>query len=481
METDFKTSAEGKRKDLRVAPSSGRVMSDSLSLPSYTEYPTGRPFINTTRPISHKPVKAFPESSGAAIISALKNLQEKIHSLELERHDAHQKLQRLSRESTYSLNTHEKPQHSRTDEEPKTHELLCHLSAAESRCSRLERRLDHMRKTLRNTESDRSAVLRRQASLERLGSVEQTDVQRKLLKLDVLEQEYQRLTETQTLAEKKIRDLERKLQEEEHQRKLVQDKAAQLQTGLEANRILIQSVSPRPHKSTKVKKQKKHSSHSQPHYRLSLGDVPFVTGTSTGSSHSVRANVQHVLHLMKQHHPQLCNERVLGHAHLAGGSTNERGRSGHQSSGNSASSSSSSEELSDLLLMLQDEFGHMSFEHQELARQIQTCGSDRLRQDLEREMETLVKRMESKGEQIAKVRRHQTQLEKLRRQYSKQRNISADGEVKVTTTVSTRGRSATPVQVTSKPGERSRDSLRLLKDMRSLQTSLRCDQINWEF
>ncbi len=49
-------------------------------------------------------------------------------------------------------------------------------------------------------------------------------------------------------------------------------------------------------------------------------------------------------------------------------------------------------------------------EQQELAKQIQSCGSDRLRQDLEREMETLVKRMENKGEQIAKVRRHLIQV-----------------------------------------------------------------------
>ncbi|KAI7800475.1 centrosomal protein of 57 kDa [Triplophysa rosa] len=441
------------------------VMSDSVSMPSYTEYPAGRPFINTPLPFSHTPVKAFPESNSAAILSALKNLQEKIRRLELERCDTHQKLQTLSNESTQTQ------AHSRGEEDLKNHELLRHLSAAETRCSRLERQLEHMRKTVRNAESDRTAVLRRQASLERLGSVDQTYVQRKLQKLDVLEQEYRRLTDTQTLAEKKIRELERKLQEEEHQRKLVQDKAAQLQTGLEANRILIQSVSPRPHKSSKVKQKMKHTSHPQPHYRLSLGDVPFVTGTSTSSSHSVRANVQHVLHLMKQHHPQLCNEHVLGHAHPS-----TRRRSAHQSSSSSASSSSSCEELSDLLLMLQDEFGHMSFEHKELARQIESSGSDRLRQDLEHEMETLMKRMESKGEQIAKVRRHQTQLERMRRQRGKQRH-----EVKVTPSSSSRGRSAAAAKLKSRPGERSRDSLRLLQDMRSLQTSLRRDQLSWDF
>ncbi|XP_043086392.1 centrosomal protein of 57 kDa isoform X2 [Puntigrus tetrazona] len=444
MESSSKPSA-GREKPLRE-----RLMSDRVSLSSYTEYPAGRPFINT--PFTHRAVKAFPESSGAAILSALKNLQEKIRLLELERCEAQQKLQNVSRESTHSV-------HRDDDDTHTNHDLLSQLSAAEARCSRLEKQLEHMRKTVRNTESDRTAVLRRQVSLERLGSADQVDVQLKLQKLDLLEQEYHRLTETQSSAERKIRQLERKLQEEEHQRKLVQDKAAQLQTGLEANRLLIQSVSPRPRKPGRNHQKKlaakKHPSQPQPHYRLSLGDVPFVTGTSTASSHSVRANVQHVLHLMKQHHPQLCNERVLGHAP----STNHSAR---EASSSSSSSSSCGEELSELLLTLQDEFGHMSFEQQELAKQIQSCVSDRLRQDLEREMETLVKRMENKGEQIAKVRRHQAQMEKLRRRCGQQ---SDGGQLKVS------------VKLKDRPGERSRDSLRLLKDMRSLQTSLRC----WEY
>ncbi|XP_077077539.1 centrosomal protein of 57 kDa isoform X1 [Siphateles boraxobius] len=409
------------------------VMSDSVSLPSYADYPTGRPFINTHththQPYRSRAVKAFPESSGAAIISALKNLQEKIRHLELER-----------REHTHSP---ERREHTHSAERPDT-DLLAQLSAAETRCSRLERQLELMRKSIQHTESDRTAVLQQQVSLERVCSVDQ------LCKLDVLEQEYHRLTETQSVTERKIRTLERKLQEEEHQRKLVQERAAQLQTGLEVNRLLIQSVSPRPHKHSPIKQKKSSSTREpavpQPHYRLSLGDVPFVTGTSTGSSHSVRANVQRVLHLMKHHHPQLCNERVLGHAPSSRGPAPSP-----------AGSASCREELSELLLTLQDEFRRMSFEQQELNTQIQSCASDRLRQNMEREMETLVKRMENKGEQIAQVRRHQAQMERLRKRSGKQ---SPGGG---------------SVSVRARPGERIRESLSLLKDMRSLQSSLRWD------
>lgn len=427
METNSKASA-GREKECVCVPIRGCLLSDSVSLPSYSEYPAGRPFINTPLSNTHRAVKAFPESSGAAIISALKNLQEKIRNLELERSDAQQKLQNISRESTRS----------HTGDARKNHDVLSQLSTAESRCSRLEKQLNHMRSAVRNTQSDRTAVLRQQVSLERLGSVHQAEVHHKLA---VLEQDYHRLTETQSCAQRKIQQLERKLQEEEQQRKRMQDTAAQLQTGLEANRLLIQSVSPRPHKSSKIKQKKissKRTHSPQPHYRLSLGDVPFVTGTSTASSHSVRANVQHVLHLMKQHQPQLCNERVLG-----GDSTSS-----------SSSSCSCSEDLSELLLTLQDELGHMSFEQQGLSRQMQSCSSV-LRQDLELQMENLLKRMENKAEQISKLRRCQTQC-------CKQSRVCSSGS----------GGSAS---VKHKPGDRSRDSLRLLKDLRSLQNTLRSD------
>uniref|UniRef100_A0A8B9HTN0 Centrosomal protein 57 n=1 Tax=Astyanax mexicanus TaxID=7994 RepID=A0A8B9HTN0_ASTMX len=403
-------------------------MSDSASLTSYAEYPAGRPFINTHLP--RRPVKAFPESSSGAILSALKNLQEKIRRLELERTQAEQNLQRLSRESSLTQKT----------KEPR----LNFLAAAEAKCSLLEKQLEYMKKMVRSTESDRTAVLKRQVRVQESGLSDPSDVRVKLEKLDMLEREYQRLTRTQNTAEAKIRELERKLQEEEHQRKLVQDKAAQLQTGLEANRILIQSVSPRLSRSKSKKKKagsKQQQSLTQPHYRLSLGDVPFVAGTSTGASHSVRANVQHVLHLLKQHNRQLCNDRVLRDTPLANGKGTSESHSGSSSS--SSLSSSCSEELSDLLLALQDEFGSMN---------TAVCLS------------------------------LHPQMEKLKKQSRRQSpGGGGGGEVKVTTTVSTRGQGAESVKVKPSPGGRSKDSLRLLKDMRSLQTSLRSDQVSWDY
>ncbi|KAI5098564.1 centrosomal protein of 57 kDa [Silurus meridionalis] len=367
-------------------------------------------------------------TSPKAILSALQNLQEKIHRLELERVRAEQNLRRLSREKSHSGSIPQREPQKNKDSHSQRKQgeiLLCSGAAAEA--GLLEKHLDLKHRTVRSTESDQTAVLKTQEF------VRSTDV---CVKLEKLEQEYRRLTHTQNNAEVKIRQLERKLLEEEHHRKLIQDKAAQKPL------------------------QQRHS-YKQPHYRLSLGDVPFVAGTSTGTSHSVRANVQHVLHLLKQHNPQLCNERVLGSAALSDGKETSEQQS-HSSSSSQSSSSSCSEELSELLQTLQDEFAHISLdsEHRDLGKQVQACRSDRLRQDLERELENLVKKMEEKGEQIAKVRRHQAQVEKL-----KKVSHQHQGDLKVK----------------SRPGERSKDSLRLLKDMRKLQTSLRSDQLHWDY
>ncbi|XP_010890732.2 centrosomal protein of 57 kDa [Esox lucius] len=491
-------------------PSVGVVMSDSLSLPSYKDYPAGSPFIKTTLPsccnthVSHQtlPSKAFPESSSAAILSALMNLQEKIRRLELERGRAERSLHSLEtsrtrtdlKSDTHTLTDSRGHSDTRTDTHKHTDAharretaetsdqsepnqvLVIQLAAAESRCKLLERQLDYMRKTVRNAEADRTALLKRQVSLETIRSADQSH-QAQVEKLDLLEQEYQRLTCTQNHAERKIRELELKLLEEEHQRKLVQNKANQLQTGLEASRILIQSVSPRPPKARSRSRERKpvskalqQPSPTQPHYRLSLGDVPFVAGKSVGCSHSVRANVQSVLSLLKQHQPQLCNARVLSHAPLALPANGSHSVSG--------SSSSCGEELSDLLLALQDELGHMSLEQQELVRQVDSCVSEQERRELEREQEILLRRMERKGEQISKLRRHQAQVKRLTREIHGQKQ-GGRGEIEVTTTVTTRGRAAGTVKV--RPGDRSRNSLQLLKDMRTLQTSLRPDQPQWNY
>ncbi|XP_075054859.1 LOW QUALITY PROTEIN: centrosomal protein of 57 kDa [Mixophyes fleayi] len=448
---------------------------------SYTLYPSGNPFINVDLPSSPgRPVLAYPESNSRAIFSALKNLQEKLRQLELERLSAESNLKHLSKETLdYKQRLEQQSQttdHLNVDVSRQNKDLSRQLSAAESRCSLLEKQLEYMKKMVQNAETERNSVLERQVSLEGDRTLEKSNLQSKLEKLDKLEQEYLKLTTMQVLAENKIRDIEQKLRDEEHQRKLVQEKAAQLQTGLETNRILLKSLTP-PTKQVKTKRRtlnmdkkpgQSSNSHAQPHYRLSLGDVPFVAGKSTSPSHSVRANVQHVLHLMKQHNKVLCNDRVVSDQPI------ERKESGVRWTNDSLSSSSSYQELSEVLLTLEDEFGQMSFDHQELVKQVYEAHSDRLKADLEEELVGLVKRMEAKADQITKVRKHQAKLGKLLRE-SKPKKIVYESLPK------------DPKQIRggkdpgkASPGEKSRKSLRLLREMQTLQSSLQKDDLHWE-
>lgn len=79
------------------------------------------------------------------------------------------------------------------------------------------------------------------------------------------------------------------------------------------------------------------------------------------------------------------------------------------------------------------------------------------------------------------------QLERLKRE-CKSRKTSAKqikdskfpvSEVKVTTTITTKGKNAGPIKV--KPGEKSRKNLQLLRDMQTIQTSLQKDDLSWDY
>ncbi|XP_049582741.1 centrosomal protein of 57 kDa [Syngnathus scovelli] len=450
----------GKSARERLHPVLHGAAGDCQPLPSYQEYPAPRPFITPPSDVHvpHRPPspsKGYPETNSAAILSALRHLQEKIRKLELE--SKRDELVRRETPRPHTTRMSLRTSTSQTDmgrvrdtQSNCNQALVTQLAAAESRCLNLERQLDHMRKTLHNAQGEKKSLLKQQVTINAPRSThEQTTTESERVQLQKilrLEQEYLRLTRTQAQAEVKIQELEQKLQEEEHQRKLVQDKANQLQSGLEVNRILLQSTSPHLEDRKSILKNK--SSHWEPHYRLNLNDVPFVTGTSVGGSHSVRANVQSVLSLLKRHQPQLCNSRVLARSNNAvrSGRTNRR-----HSDGSPGSASSASGELSELLQALQEELRILSLEQDELMRELERSASLQERRQLQREQETLLLKMERKGEQISQIYRHKIQMRKLKKEACRKN----------------------PTRVNAvKPGENSKHTLRLLKDMKALQTSL---------
>ncbi|XP_005611584.1 centrosomal protein of 57 kDa isoform X2 [Equus przewalskii] len=436
--------------------SNGSMVRHSSS--SYVVYPPDKPFLNSDlRRSPNKPTLAYPESNSRAIFSALKNLQDKIRRLELERIQAEESVKTLSRETIeYKKVLDEQIQereNSKNEESKHNRELTSQLLAAENKCNILEKQLEYMRTMIKHAEMERTSVLEKQVSLERERQHDQTHVQSQLEKLDLLEQEYNKLTTMQALAEKKMQELEAKLREEEQERKRMQAKAAELQTGLEANRLIFEdkatpcAPSARRIKKKKSKPPEKKGSRNyfaaQPHYRLCLGDMPFVAGKSTSPSHAVVANVQHVLHLMKQHSKALCNDRVVNSVPLAN-------------------------------------------DHQQLAKLIQESPTAELKDNLECELEALVGRMEAKANQITKVRKYQAQLEKQKIEKQKRELRTTKKTLHEEGNSSSRSSGFTGTTnkkdcAKPRPGEKSRKNLQLLKDMQTIQSSLQSSNLCWDY
>ncbi|KYO24704.1 centrosomal protein CEP57L1 isoform C [Alligator mississippiensis] len=396
-----------------------------------------------------------------ALMAALKTLQEKIHRLELERSQAEENLSSLSVEAAQ----YKKTLHHESCEKDITHQELMQqkkdvsmqLSAAQSRCSLLEKQLDYMRKMVFSAEQEKKMVLQQQTQLQKEKNQNQMELHAKLEKLEVLEKECFKLTTTQ--------------------------KTAELQTGLEINRILMSSVSSQNEPKRKnrrkktVKKNPSLKKVTPPQFYVKTGVLPFVAGKSASSSHSVSANVQSVLHMMKYRSPCVSSQ----YPEKAECRVSRR-TIASKSVSSCSTSSSVTENLSDLLLAIQDELGQMSFEHQELLKQIQETENCEVREDLERELDCLVKQMEIKGDQISKLKKHQASVQKLREKAQKLKREAARVKLKSDDMEGIKEIPVTPKEnySISCPGQKSKSSLQLLKNMQKLQSTLKKDDIMWE-
>lgn len=129
--------------------------------------------------------------------------------------------------------------------------------------------------------------------------------------------------------------------------------------------------------------------------------------------------------------------------------------------------------LSDLLLALQDELGQMSFEHQELVRQIDETDDREQRQDLQNELERVVMRMEEKGAQITKLRKHQQTVHKLTHQ-----KPSSEPE-RMTGIIPPLPSPVKPKQKVKKGGG-AHSNLQLLRETQKFRNSLKQSDLSWE-
>ncbi|NWR31432.1 CE57L protein, partial [Tachuris rubrigastra] len=385
-----------------------------------------------------------------AVMAALKTLQEKIHRLELEKSQAEADLRSLSRaaaqyekvlehESYKNDTAHQELMQQRKDANEQ-------LNAAQSRCSLLEKQLDYMKKMVSSMELEKKIILEQQSQLWKGEDQNWLELHAKLEKLEILEKECLKLTATQRIAEDKIKHLEEKICKEDHQHKLIQDRKSQLQTGFHINRILISSATSQrePEEENGKKKKPKKISPTMKKMHLSqlhvkAGELPFVAGKVGENLHSALSK------------------------YVSSCST----------------SPTATRSLSDLLLATQDELGQMSFEHQELVKEIQETQDSRVREGLEQELDCLVKQMEIKGEQISKLKKHQATVWKLNRKNQKLKQGATPvklkcGDQKEATEIAVIIREC---KSKSCPGQKSRSSLQLLKTVRKLQSSLKKDYV----
>ncbi|XP_053314659.1 centrosomal protein CEP57L1 isoform X2 [Spea bombifrons] len=414
-----------------------------------------------------------------ALVQALKTLQEKISRLEMEESQTRDRLKSLSSEAaerkTMLDSARENKDPSHNEESLQKNDVNTKLQATQERCSLLEKQLDYMRKMVQNAEMEKHTTIEQE-------NTQHKEVHVKLSKLDLLQQECLRLSHTHRSAESKIQQLEQQLSVEEQQRKLLQNKAAELQTGLEVNRILLSSAQKIPPRKIKKKKQVKTKAalSKDPVKQVypKAGQLPFVAGKSTSSSHSLSANVQAVLHMMKHHNPRLNQEHRKGTVVDKGFRRLPPGRIMTR-----PSALSTGDSLTDILLALQDELGQMSLEHQELLKMIHETEDNEAREDLEREMECLVKQMETKSDQILKLKRHQEHAKK-KKPTLPVKGCSATMKPPVAVervnsdTLSTpRVKPGAPARSTVTPT--SKPTLQLLKNVQKIQMTLKKDDIMW--
>ncbi|XP_018419242.1 PREDICTED: centrosomal protein CEP57L1 isoform X2 [Nanorana parkeri] len=391
-----------------------------------------------------------------ALVSALKTLQEKISRLELDKYKAQNCLTSLSMENSEqkkALSEKEKSEAAQREALRQKSDVITQLNSAEQRCSLLEKQLDYMRKMVHNAEMEKNTVLEQQTFLQ------QGNIQDKLEKLEFLEEECLRLTATQQAAESKIHQLEEKLYAEEQQRKLMETKAVQLESGLEMNRIFLSAAA--QNASQRKEKKKKQLQ-------------------STSTSHSLSANVQSVMHMIKHQsqspHSTQTRSKSAGHKPVSLAGTSRSSACAALSTGDS---------LTDLLHALQGELEDMNFEYDELLKQINETKDTDMREDLEREMECLVKQMETKSDQILKLKRHQQNVLRLKKAAQSMTKLSSNARSALTGQ-SCKGDS--PVTLVKKqeasarssPAPSSNAALQLLKNVQKIQTNLKKDDIMWE-
>ena len=195
------------------------------------------------------------------------------------------------------------------------------------------------------------------------------------------------------------------------------------------------------------------------HYRLDMKDVPFVAGTSLSPSHSVAANYQRVVSLMKSHGP-LCGA-------VTASSSRKLKRQRYTTTASQRRTipppppGVSLTELEVLLAGLEEELGELTFKHQQLALKV---GSQPVK--IRGQLQQLVDDLEAKAMQIDIVQR---QIESMKSQRTGKRASTGHK----TKTMQTKSMVVEEDADTESRGD-------FLRRMKSLQNTLQSDDLTWK-
>uniref|UniRef100_A0A8C9ATI7 Centrosomal protein CEP57L1 n=1 Tax=Prolemur simus TaxID=1328070 RepID=A0A8C9ATI7_PROSS len=345
---------------------------ERMFVPSFTQNESSQ---------NHKPMdlevtssKLFHSPNSQALILALKTLQEKIYRLELERTQAEDNLNILSREAAQ----YKKALENETNERNLAHqelikqkkEISIQLSSAQSRCTLLEKQLEYTKRMVLNVEREKNMILEQQAQLQREKEQDQMRLHAKLEKLDVLEKECFRLTTTQKTAE-----------------------------------VMLFKY----------------------HQFFKIVLSYFFSPKSSSASCSVNASMQNLLQMMQHCGPHILQKPSEVTKPRCLYKPIRKTSQCKAVPSDSEKSISICDNLSELLMAMQDELDQMSMEHQELLKQMKETESYSVCDDIECELERLVKKMEIKGEQISKLKKHQASVRKLQQKVQNSKMSEAPG------------------------------------------------------
>jgi len=374
---------------------------------AYRSYPIERPFINSnwvrpTRTLS----KAYPESNRDLIMSSLRKLQDKINNLELntetrtEKETPPERLQRFDSLENQSMET-------------------------ENRVLQLEKQLANMRSMLNeNGNSNEFDTNRRLKNLQRDSMIYDAE---------------------QMFTDRDINDLEAKLRREGHQLSALSikkrkskkiDRKSRCDVLDNENREKIEQLL---NEKPKLRPKRSHSidagcKKNSAHYRLNLGDIPFVVGTATTPSHHLGSNIQNVMALLKVHHPKLChsfsngqyqtlkNMSISQQREISFNSSKKRSSSSALDNlRNSTTPSSTSvslttdtikndclneQEVKGMIRDLREDHRKLALEYYETTKRIINCVDDDVRSELESKALSLNKKMHHRENQISKLKKY---------------------------------------------------------------------------